>query len=184
MLLVAGCVWWLMDASRSWALQMTFYRLRAPSSAPWLRTPCERSPQDRQNSDLDLSVPEWACHPCVNHLEYWCGYRLVTLVQINVNTIMMPYTMPLSHVTKTLKMTCSYTILKWVTVTTMRLSKYQWSNPAEYGQMDYMKPYAYIRNIPYAGLILVLLPANERRRYFVTMSLIGWAQAQNQPWYV
>ena len=29
----------------------------------------------------------------------------------------------------------------------------------------------------YAGLILGLLPANERRRYFVTTSLIGWVQA-------
>ena len=28
-----------------------------------------------------------------------------------------------------------------------------------------------------AGLILCLRPANERRRYFVTTSLIGWAQA-------
>ena len=28
-----------------------------------------------------------------------------------------------------------------------------------------------------AGLILGLRPANERRRYFVTTSLIGWAQA-------
>ena len=27
-----------------------------------------------------------------------------------------------------------------------------------------------------AGLILGLRPANERRRYFVTTSLIGWAQ--------
>ena len=27
-----------------------------------------------------------------------------------------------------------------------------------------------------AGLILGLHPANERHRYFVTMSLIGWAQ--------
>ena len=27
------------------------------------------------------------------------------------------------------------------------------------------------------GLILGLRPANERRRYFVTTSLIGWAQA-------
>ena len=31
------------------------------------------------------------------------------------------------------------------------------------------------------GLILCLSPANERRRYFVTTSLIGWAQAYNQP---
>ena len=29
------------------------------------------------------------------------------------------------------------------------------------------------------GLILGLCPANERRRYFVTTSLIGWAQAMN-----
>ena len=28
-----------------------------------------------------------------------------------------------------------------------------------------------------AGLILGLRPANERQRYFVTMSLIDWAQA-------
>ena len=28
-----------------------------------------------------------------------------------------------------------------------------------------------------SGLILGLCPANERRRYFVTTSLIGWAQA-------
>ena len=32
-----------------------------------------------------------------------------------------------------------------------------------------------------AGLILVLRPANERRRYFVTTSLIGSVQAWNQP---
>ena len=30
----------------------------------------------------------------------------------------------------------------------------------------------------YTGLILGLRLANERRRYFVTTSLIGWAQAQ------
>ena len=32
-----------------------------------------------------------------------------------------------------------------------------------------------------SGLILGLRPANKRRRYFVTTSLIGWAQTQNQP---
>ena len=32
----------------------------------------------------------------------------------------------------------------------------------------------------FPGLILGLRPPNERRRYFVTMSLIGWAQALNQ----
>ena len=36
----------------------------------------------------------------------------------------------------------------------------------------------------WAALILGLRPANERRRYFVTTSLIGWAQAKNQPWWV
>ena len=30
-------------------------------------------------------------------------------------------------------------------------------------------------------LILGLRPANERRRYKVTPSLIGWAQTKNQP---
>ena len=34
----------------------------------------------------------------------------------------------------------------------------------------------------YAGLILGLHPANERRRYKVTPSLIGWAQTWNQSW--
>ena len=34
-----------------------------------------------------------------------------------------------------------------------------------------------------SGLILGLHPANERRRYKVTPSLIGWAQTWNQPWY-
>ena len=33
-----------------------------------------------------------------------------------------------------------------------------------------------------SGLILGLCPASERLRYFVIMSLIGWAQAYNLPW--
>ena len=33
-----------------------------------------------------------------------------------------------------------------------------------------------------SGLILGVRPANERHRYKVTASLIGWAQTQNQPW--
>ena len=32
-------------------------------------------------------------------------------------------------------------------------------------------------DVTQAGLILGLGPANERRRYFVTTSLIGWVQA-------
>ena len=31
--------------------------------------------------------------------------------------------------------------------------------------------------VMHAGLILGSRPANERQRYFVTTSLIGWAQA-------
>ena len=38
-----------------------------------------------------------------------------------------------------------------------------------------------ITSLLISGLILVLRPANERRRYFVTTSLIGWVQAWNQP---
>ena len=36
---------------------------------------------------------------------------------------------------------------------------------------------SYMSMIYGAGLILGLRQANERRRYFVTASLIGWAQA-------
>ena len=32
------------------------------------------------------------------------------------------------------------------------------------------------------GIILCMRPANERRRYYVTSSLIGWVHAQNDPW--
>ena len=32
------------------------------------------------------------------------------------------------------------------------------------------------------GAILCMRPANERRRYNVTSSLIGWAHARNDPW--
>ena len=36
----------------------------------------------------------------------------------------------------------------------------------------------------YTRLILGLCPANERRHYFVMTSLIGWAQAYNQPCFI
>ena len=32
------------------------------------------------------------------------------------------------------------------------------------------------------GIILWIRPVNERRRYIVTSSLIGWAHTQNDPW--
>ena len=35
-----------------------------------------------------------------------------------------------------------------------------------------------------AGIIWYMRPANERRRYNVTSSLIGWAHIQNDPWYL
>ena len=35
----------------------------------------------------------------------------------------------------------------------------------------------------YAGMIMYKRPANERRRYIVTLSLIGWAHIQNDPCY-
>ena len=34
------------------------------------------------------------------------------------------------------------------------------------------------------GVIVRTHPANERRRYIVTPSLIGWADTQNDPWYI
>ena len=33
------------------------------------------------------------------------------------------------------------------------------------------------------GIILYMRRANERRRYIVTSSLIGWAHLQNDPWF-
>ena len=35
----------------------------------------------------------------------------------------------------------------------------------------------------YAGIILCMCPANERRCYIVTSSPVGWAHTQNDPWY-
>ena len=37
--------------------------------------------------------------------------------------------------------------------------------------------------IEFSGPILGLRPANERRRYKVTTSHVGWAQTYNQPWF-
>ena len=45
-----------------------------------------------------------------------------------------------------------------------------------------ISPYrSYVDTNAITGLILGLRPANERRCYFVTTSLIGWAQTLNQP---
>ena len=38
------------------------------------------------------------------------------------------------------------------------------------------RPHSYLMHMD-TGLILGLCPANERRRYLVTTSLIGWVQA-------
>ena len=61
-------------------------------------------------------------------------------------------------------------------------------------QLRIVLQYRYRRpnpGLPFAayvsGLILGLRPANGRRCYFTTTSLIGWVQAQNQPyiwWYI
>ena len=40
----------------------------------------------------------------------------------------------------------------------------------------WLQLYIQLLYLPYTGLILGLRLANERWRYFVTMSLIGWAQ--------
>ena len=37
--------------------------------------------------------------------------------------------------------------------------------------------------IDIVGIILCMRPSNERWRYSVTPSLIGWAHTQNDPWY-
>ena len=39
-----------------------------------------------------------------------------------------------------------------------------------------------LREGKHAGINLSMRPANERRRYIVTSSLIGWAHTQNNPW--
>ena len=60
-----------------------------------------------------------------------------------------------------------------------------WSNPKWLGRGSRLKPaawnQAFLAHISHSELILGLRPANERRLYFVTPSLIGWAQAYNQP---
>ena len=47
-------------------------------------------------------------------------------------------------------------------------------------QLSYMYN-QWLRASHITGLILGLRLVNERRRYFVTTSLIGWPQAPNQP---
>ena len=57
-----------------------------------------------------------------------------------------------------------------------------WTAPATLQpQVKGYSHYLYHGNLYHTGLILGLRPANERRRYFVTTSLIGWAQAILQP---
>ena len=42
----------------------------------------------------------------------------------------------------------------------------------------------FLPNACISMIILYMHPANERRRYIVTSSLIGWAHVQNDPLYV
>ena len=69
-----------------------------------------------------------------------------------------------------------------------RLARWRWANVEQQsslsgiftGNIDtYLNPQAHDDINHYTGLILGLCPANERRCYFVTTSLIGWAS--NQP---
>ena len=39
----------------------------------------------------------------------------------------------------------------------------------------------YVKTEPYSGIILVMGSANERQRYNVVSSLIGWAHTQKVP---
>ena len=61
--------------------------------------------------------------------------------------------------------------------------KYQpqeWSSFVSWSR-DALSLFSFHHLFPIAGTIQGLRPANERRRYFATMSLIGWVQASNQP---
>ena len=59
----------------------------------------------------------------------------------------------------------------------------QWYNCASASETTLKKMGKCVTLIHYeAGIILWMRPANERRRYIVTSSLIGWAHRQNDPW--
>ena len=49
---------------------------------------------------------------------------------------------------------------------------WKWLNDSQYATLS-----------SYPEAILCMCPANERWRYNVTSSLIGWAHAQYDPWY-
>ena len=72
-----------------------------------------------------------------------------------------------------------YTILMYVKFL-IRFSCRDWGEADKWHRLQTnVAPTAMILSGPNLGL----RPANERRRYFVTTSLIGWAQAWNQPRY-
>ena len=48
-------------------------------------------------------------------------------------------------------------------------------------QFNWQPDYISMQTWPYAGIILFMRSPNERRRYTVTPSLIGWAHTQNDP---
>ena len=53
--------------------------------------------------------------------------------------------------------------------------------PGDYLTADNQQPPCWSMAMGITGLILGLRPANERRRYFLTTSLIGWAQTRISP---
>ena len=55
--------------------------------------------------------------------------------------------------------------------------------PAGCRPREHAKGYAHVRRyVCCAGINLYMRPANGRRRYIVTSSLIDWAHIQNGPW--
>ena len=56
--------------------------------------------------------------------------------------------------------------------------------PAEFSETDWRSSlfWKYPSLLEVTGIILCMGPANERRRYNVTSSLIGWVHSQNHPW--
>ena len=64
------------------------------------------------------------------------------------------------------------------------ISMVQWQSPEGSFTITHLKFHS---NLPGANkltwIILCMRPANERWRYNVTPSLIGWAHTQNDPWF-
>ena len=86
---------------------------------------------------------------------------------------------------------CLY-IANWTLITRviflykMCISKYRLQNVGPFVRSStYMYKYVYpSQKIMHQRLSSTLRPANERRRYFVTTSLIGWVQCNASTWWL